>query len=281
MIRIFILALVLISQIATAQYSSELDISTKYKTFSKNKTIAILYNDEVYDSTIKAMMAKHWTLSPYDFMYENELTSNLFNHHYNFIMFLNPKDKNKVTFECLALVQGGEASPEAYSFDKLLAYHPIDVKTSEKNKFSCAYRLNIMLKSMQNTLTWMKTNNMKEPDLFALHKKTDAKYSSSFVSKYDTTYVNRAMTGDLTENGTIIEFKRMKFFFLDQEEFEEKVREMHLNNKPNKNFIFAFSNSGLKYVQIYTGNGALVYTERYYFDKVPTLTFKNLQDIYK
>jgi hypothetical protein len=163
-----ILALSLISIISYSQVKIPVGTKTDLNKFLKSKTYVVLKNDRMsdYNTAMKDAVEKHWTITPYEFIYESDFNKMKNDAGKSFLMINQvyfEKDKSQTLFDFLILTIGG--SYKTVNDMPTLCAVPLCYNGAQESDYD--YKLGLIVKFVQKHITTTSENSSLTEDNLA------------------------------------------------------------------------------------------------------------------
>jgi len=157
--------------------------SSEIKTFLKSKTLVVL--DEapfsLFNETLKAAMAKFWTITPYDFITMEDFEKKNAGSSYSFIMLSEAQQKEDgvlCTYNFLNLILGGSSD-----INKMPDLGSVPLSYTEVDEETYLYKLGGILIFMQNHVIYASEHPSIVPKLINKDSGIDIKTKELWLLK--------------------------------------------------------------------------------------------------
>ena len=164
--------LLILSHCVYGQYSPNSSNSKEVKNFHQTTTLVVLQNHTEFDSAFVKAIKEQWTTTPYKFISKNEIQQYISNDSFSFLLahnfeFTRNNDisVNIETRNYLCLINGGRNKLSRYQFSDLVAFSPFDFYGLEQDRMQAAYRLKLMVSSIQKSLHALRINGIRGNEL--------------------------------------------------------------------------------------------------------------------
>ena len=152
------------SQIITSGTDSE-----NFDKTMKSKTVVVLLGDTAYDNSMKRAMNQYWKITKFDFVNIKDIDTQISDETKSFLLPLmitvtwkheiNSKYSDYSKLKCwLTVINGGKKSIMKYSDNDPIAISPFNYWGNENDYKKCAYRLDYMIKGMNDAFETCKQN---------------------------------------------------------------------------------------------------------------------------
>lgn len=154
-----LLVLLMIGELCFAQIKIPIGTKTDINKFMKSKTYVVLKNDKMsdYNSAMQEAIELHWTITPYEFIYESEFNDLRKDPDKSFLVINQvyfEKDKTQTLFDFIVLTVGGNYK----TVDDMptLCAIPLCYKGALESDYD--YKIGLMVKFAQNHVLTCKDN---------------------------------------------------------------------------------------------------------------------------
>jgi hypothetical protein len=224
-IKVIIVILFLaFAQASNAQLSLKGSESKDFKLLVESTTLFVLQGDSIYDSKLKSAVSKYWNVTSFDFIKARDINTHIKDKTKSFVIWMTIRDpKSLFKYKRLSLIVGGEDDISEYGLADVVACAPIN-NFGEENTFSdCIYRLDYMVKGINDMVVKTKAEKMRGgmiimPGLMANSISRDSKglKEKTLVVNADDRYIV-----DVVYDSE--EFKKYpyKFLFVSKDEYRE------------------------------------------------------------
>ena len=176
---------VILLSIMTFRLSAQINFAnaTEIKTFLKSKTLVVLDGNptSVYNETIKEMMKKFWTITPYDFISIEKFDEKKTNNTFSFIMLSDAEqteDGVKCSYNFLNFILGGKTS-----LTNMADLGSVPLSYSEVDESNYLYKIGGILIFMQAHVKYASEHPTIVPKLINKDSKIDIKTKELWLLK--------------------------------------------------------------------------------------------------
>lgn len=229
-----------ISQIVTVPYDS--------KSFEKvmgSKTMVVLIGDTAYDKPLKRAVEKYWNVTSYQFIEMKNIDTYIADETKTFLLpfvitvnYLNTGTgfSDSKLKAWLTLLLGGGKKLSNYTDGDALAVSAFNYYGDEQDFRNCAYRLDYMVKGMNDALKQTKEKSLSGNRVkvqFAGMEATNEKSVEALTNK--TLVVNKDVICWYTKKNVIDEdlFTKAKYPFKVRMVSQKEYKEILKSNDPN------------------------------------------------
>lgn len=161
-----LLSSLLKSQVVTISAESE-----KFANILTSKTMVVLVGDEKFDNAVKKAVEKYWKVTPYEFIEMNKIDEYISDKSKTFLLpFVVTvtythsagsgfSDYSKIK-SWYSLLIGGRSKLTNYSDNDALVISPFNYYGDERSFVKCAYRMDYMVKGINDAINRSKEKNL-------------------------------------------------------------------------------------------------------------------------
>jgi hypothetical protein len=206
----------------------------------------ILINDEKYDAAITEAMNTYWKATPFEFVNINDIDDGVImkDESKSFLAPLNIElTRGKtgamdVTKAWLSILPGGRKKIQNYSDNDVIVLAPFNLYGDEMNTVNCAYRLDYMIKGMNDVILLTDEKKLEGGPASLPFKLMDEINKKTKLIKTKTLIVNKDIKNFyqkfVNDKDDFVKSYKYKYEFVSDEEFKEIMQ----GNDPDKLCLF-------------------------------------------
>lgn len=213
--------LLMISGLAKAQ--EHLPKASDYVNFKKTRTLVVMDPNTMSDFNfkIKDVMKKHWDITPFDFISEDEFQKKKDDPSYSFLMTTTvtfDADKTKARYTFLSLLMG-EENAKVKNMTDLISIPLSYLKVEDSNY---AYKMDAFIRFIQDHVKLM----IKDPSLISKNPLQYYNKNTKSLAGKTLLLTKADLQNTIDTEAKISKVYRHKFKIVSEEEIEEAIERM-------------------------------------------------------
>lgn len=235
---ILTLSFILFTSIALAQFSPKHNGKASFSRFFKTTTMVLLTEDECVNEAMQRYFKEIWTLTPVEFINQNDYNEYLPDDEYTFVIIDEFKLRGeKKLFGAMALFYGDILDLEQTYLNSSLAYVAYDSQGQEKEVSDLCYKVSTMISQLQRTIELITENNIIAKDKVDLIAELTEHYNKeAYLLKKETLLINERY-----KNSKIISVPELESLYNYTFEFVPKsvIEKAIYNREAGKAVLFS------------------------------------------
>jgi len=236
--------------------------SKEMKKFLASKTLFVLTGNKDFDDHLKSAVTKYWKITPHDFIPDNDFDSKVSDDSFSLMAMIEfvtkvsdvnqdftptgSKVRTQYDRSVYGLIAGGRKKINNYTEKDQIGYINFDNLVYERDKMSSAYRLDFIIKGLNDGIELVIKNNISGGSDKVAQSVFDKYGDQASVLKQKTLLIDKYYTTDRGPHmGVMVDVKELQKHGIKYEiKTREEILEILKNGDSKYCFYFGIMSIG-------------------------------------